>query len=197
MSLFKVWFLTLITASSLAAADLTLTQKLELKIPSIKLKDVTLNQAIEAIRRHAKELDPDGSGINIIVKQQDLPAKGIKINLNLTDIPLRDSLNYVANSVGLNISVSSKVVMIAKVSQNQFTTKLYRVSSSFKSFVNSKNRASIKKADLEKFFSITGLTFPKGSSMAYVAGKNILSITNTHDNQNKARKALVALNCLR
>ena len=115
----------------------------------------------------------------------------------MTDIPLRDAISYIAKSVGLNISVSQKVVMIAKVSQKQLMTKFYRVSSSFKSFVNSKNPTSIKKADLEKFFSITGLTFPKGSSIAYIAGKNMLSITNTLDNQDKARKALVALNCLR
>lgn len=197
MNHFKMWFLAIVTAANVFAADMTLAEKLKLKIPSIKLKDVTLNQAIEALRRHAREVDPEKSGINIIVKQNDLTAQEVKINLDLTNVPMRDAIKYIAKSVGLSMSVSQKVVLIAKTSLTQLTTKFYRVSSSFKSFVNPKNPVVITKKHLEDFFGITGLNFPKGSSIAYVAGKNMLSITNTLDNHDKARKALVGLNCLR
>ncbi|MCH2207368.1 MAG: hypothetical protein MK132_16040 [Lentisphaerales bacterium] len=197
MSHFKMWFLAIVTAANILAADLTLAQKLQLKVSSIKLKDATLNQAIETLRRHAREIDPDKRGINIIVKQNDLPANEMKINLDLTNVPLQDAIKYIAKSVGLSMSVSPQVVLISKTSLTHMTTKFYRVSNSFKSFVNPKNPVVITKKHLTDFFEITGLNFPKGSSIAYIAGKNMLSITNTLDNHDKARKALISLNCLR
>ena len=197
MNHLKMWFLAMFTAANIFAAEMTLAQKLQLKIPSIKLKDVTMNQAIDALRRHAREIDPEGSGINIIVQQKDLPAKEVKINLDLTNVPMRDAINYISKSVGMTMSRSPKVVLISKTAKTQLMTKFYRVSNSFKSFVNPKNPIIIKKKNLEDFFAVTGLSFPKGSSIAYVVGKNMLSITNTLDNQEKARKALLSLNCLR
>lgn len=192
-----VWLIAFIAAANIFAADLTLADKLKLKVKVIKLQDASLAQAIETVRRHAKEADPDKKGINIILQQTGVSVKDKKINLNMTDIPLQDVINYIAESVGMTMSITERVVLISKTSKAKMATKFYTVSNSFKSFVNSKNPRVITQQDLKDFFAITGVSFPPNSAIAYIPGKNLLSVTNTVSNQGKVHKALVGLNCLR
>ena len=129
-----VWIFTAFLAVNLTAGDLSLADKLKLKVKSIKLNQATFDQAIDTIRRHAKEIDPENRGINIIV-QQTKTSEDKKITLNLTNIPLRDAIKYVCRSAGLSMSANTHVVMISKTERLQIVNKYYRVSSGFKSFI--------------------------------------------------------------
>jgi hypothetical protein len=192
-----VWLLVVSISAISFAGELTLEDKLKLEIKSIKLSQVTLTQAIETLRRHAKEIDPEKRGINIIVQQTAANSEEQKITLNLTHIPLRDAISYICKSVNLSMSVNKHIVLISKTKKIQIINKFYRVSTSFKSYVNNKKPTDINLKNLKEFFTVGGVTFPKGTSVAYLAGKNLLSMSNTVENQDKARKVLVGLNCLR
>ncbi|MCM8533636.1 MAG: hypothetical protein NE330_20900 [Lentisphaeraceae bacterium] len=194
MMKFLIPFLLLI--SSVFSAELTLQQKLSLKIPSFKLEKATLREAISEVRKQAKAVDPDKKGINIIVQYSN-STDATEITLNLTDVPIQDAIGYICQSAGLNMNPSGKVVLISKDIKKSLTTKFYRVGNSFKSFVNNKNPNRLSKQDLIKFFKTMGVTFPQGSTIAYIPGKNMVSLTNTTDNQKKAKDGLTAFNILR
>jgi hypothetical protein len=42
-------------------------------IPKVDLRNITVSEAIEFLRQKAKQLDPEGVGVNIVLK---LPAEG-------------------------------------------------------------------------------------------------------------------------
>jgi hypothetical protein len=196
MRLLAIALLLLVSMPYLYGADSTIEQKLELIIPQIKLDGVTLSQAIDAVRRHTRDLDPDKTGLNIIVQGENDHAEK-KISLNLSNIPVKQALHYISKSAGLFLSVKDNVVLISNKVDDQLMTRIYKVSSSFKTYVDSKDPLNITEEKLKKFLSITGLSFPEGSSVIYIPSKNILSLNNTLDNQEKAHKALVNLGCLR
>lgn len=186
----------LLILSSAFAAELSLQQKLSLKIPSFKLEKATLREAISEVRKQAKAVDPDKKGINIIVQYSNSKDTR-KITLNLTDVPIQDAISYICQSAGLNMNPSGKVLLISKDLKKSLNTKFYRVGNSFKNFVNNKNPTKLSKQDLIKFFKTMGVTFPQGSTIAYIPGKNMVSLTNTTDNQKKAKDGLTAFNILR
>ncbi|MCM8534865.1 MAG: hypothetical protein NE334_02890 [Lentisphaeraceae bacterium] len=194
MMKFLIPFLLII--SSAFSAELTLQQKLSLKIPSFKLDKATLREAISEVRKQAKAVDPDKKGINIIVQYSN-SKDTTEITLNLTDVPIQDAIGYICQSAGLNMNPSGKVVLISKDLKKSLTTKFYRVGNSFKSFVNNKKPNNLSKNDLIKFFKTMGVSFPQGSTIAYISSKNMVSLTNTTDNQKKAKEGLAAFNILR
>ena len=69
-------------------------EKLKLMIPTIKLRDVTVKDALMMIQKKSREIDPDKSGVNIIIQEQDKKLLGRKVNLAFDKIPVRDAIKY-------------------------------------------------------------------------------------------------------
>ena len=70
--------------------------------PRIQFTEATIKEAVEFLNVKAKELDPQKQGVNILLH---VPADVLvpKITMDLTNIPLREALRYVARLGGLNL----------------------------------------------------------------------------------------------
>ena len=173
--------------------------KLKLVIPSIKLTDVTVKDALLMIQKKSKEIDPDKTGVVIVIQEQNQKLLNRKVTFDFNKIPVKDAIKYTCMSSNLHYRVNdtgTAVIVSSKVA-TQVVTKFYTVSSIFKSYVNPKNTRLITQEKLKEFFATGGVTFPKGSQVSYLAGKNMVTFTNTNVNQDKAKKLLANLGCLR
>jgi hypothetical protein len=88
-----------------------MTDKLEQTIiPRLEFREATLASAIEVIRRHLQQLDPQKVGVPIFLQISNTrpefpdPTKA-HITVSLTNIPVHEALKYVANLTGLKVSV--------------------------------------------------------------------------------------------
>ncbi|TCO89415.1 beta-lactamase regulating signal transducer with metallopeptidase domain [Chthoniobacter flavus] len=88
----------------------TLNKATKIILPEIEFRDATLREAVDFLRMKARELDPDKTGINIVVK----PGAGadVHITLSLTNIPLIEALHYVAGLAGLQMKAEKNAVVL-------------------------------------------------------------------------------------
>ncbi|HOK04881.1 MAG TPA: hypothetical protein P5270_06445 [Victivallales bacterium] len=73
-------------------------------------KDVI--DAISYIRKRSQEIDPEGKGINIIIK--DIKKGEYRVTLELSDIPAADLLRYICMAAELDLRVEQFAVIISK-----------------------------------------------------------------------------------
>lgn len=82
----------------------------EIIIPNLEFREATLDEAIAFLRVKAKELDPDKTGINIVVKPGG--NSDARITISLTNIPLIEALHYVAELAGLRMKAEKNAVVL-------------------------------------------------------------------------------------
>jgi len=77
----------------------------------VEFSDAQVETVIAFLRKRAKELDPDGKGINIVVS---IPkdTKLSTITMEMDDIPVGKLLEYICMSAGLSMTVEENVVII-------------------------------------------------------------------------------------
>ena len=197
--MYRLVTLILLTVCFTVSAQSKIEKKLKLIVPAIKINDVTVKDALQIIRKKSKEIDPDKTGINILIQEKNQKLLSKKVTFNLTNIPLEATIKYVCQSSGLHYKVndSGTAVIVSSQLANQLITKFYTVTSSFKGYVNSKNTNNITQEKMKDFFKTGGVSFPAGSQLSYIASRNLVTITNTSINQGKAKKLLQGLGCLR
>lgn len=173
---------------------------IHLVIPKLKLDNVSLSLALEAIQRKSKDIDPAKKGVNIVLQEKNEKILNRKITLDLDDIPVKDAIKYTILGSGLLLTYKDdgRTVFISSKLSNQLVSKFYRVSSTLPSFVSPKNiKLATSQKKLKEFFISTGIQFPKGSSISFIPGKSTLSMNNTTTNHEKLVKTLSSLGCLR
>ena len=171
-----------------------------LVLPKLKLDKTPITQALEAIQRKSRDADPEGKGINIVIQDKNDKLLQRKITLDLDDIPVKDAVKYTLLGSGLLHSYKDggNTVFISSKVSNQLVSKFYRVSSTLPSFVSPKNiKLATNQQKLKDFFMSTGIKFPKGSSIAFIPGKSMVTMNNTLANHDKMFKTLANLGCLR
>lgn len=89
-------------------------------IDKIEFTDVELGEAITAVRMKAKMATNDKVVPNVIVKSPDLGKKTVSINL--TQMPLTEVLNYLAQLAGGRITYDKSAVLISSLSDVQAPT---------------------------------------------------------------------------
>ena len=77
--------------------------------PKIDLRDATLSETVDFLRAKAKDLDPKGDGVNIILKPGGADAK---ITLSLANIPLAEALRYVAALADFEIVAEDAAIVV-------------------------------------------------------------------------------------
>lgn len=174
--------------------------RVNLVIPKLKLNDTPISQALEAIQRKSRDIDPDGKGINIVVQDKEDKLLLRKITLDLDDIPIKDAVKYTLLGTGLLYSFkdNGNTIFISSKVSDQLVSKFYRVSSTLPSFVSPNNiKQASNQQKLIDFFTSTGVKFPKGASISFIPGKSMLTMNNTLENHDKIFKTLANLGCLR
>jgi general secretion pathway protein D len=117
-----------------------ITDKLDsIKIPRIDFTDSSIREALDFIKKRARELDesesdPDKKGVNIVLKlPPDADASAYPITLALDDVPLRAALEYVTQAASLKIKIEPYAVVVVPQTENTdvLITKEYKVPPSF------------------------------------------------------------------
>jgi general secretion pathway protein D len=116
-----------------------------IKIPEIDFTEATIEEAVEFLRRQAKELDPTGEGVNIIIKSANQAPGGdgiepdpgaigsAPINLQLSNVPLEDALKFTTELAGLKYKVDPLAVIVVPgwFEGGQLVTQTFRVPPDF------------------------------------------------------------------
>jgi hypothetical protein len=98
-------------------------------LPEVKIKDVTLEEAVAYLKQVVKKLDGwDDANINVIILGASEEQKRKKISLDVREIPLRSALDHIALSVGMKVRVDAHAVILAPATQSdEILTRTYRV----------------------------------------------------------------------
>ena len=181
-----------------------ITDKLDsIKIPRIDFTDSSIREALDFIKKRARELDdsekdPDKMGVNIVLKlPPDADASAYPITLALDDVPLRAALEYVSQAANLKIKVEPFAVVVVPQTENTdvLITKEYKVPPSFIQALpgastgavlegvaaGSQSVVAARSRALE-YLEAQGVTFPTGASANFIATSSRLIVKNTQTN---------------
>jgi general secretion pathway protein D len=181
----------------------------EIIIPSINFTDASIREALEFIRQRAAALDtaesdPANRGVNLVLKlAPGAPEENVLINLNLSDVPLRAAIDYVARAANMKLKVEPFAVVVVPESEptDVLITKEYKVAPGFiqnmpdvgggafappgggVSTTAPGSMSSVaERSGARQFLESQGVTFPDGSSATFLAASSKLIVKNTQGN---------------
>lgn len=130
-------------------------KQLELVIPKVNYVNASVESVVSNIKRVTKLLDPDGVGLNIVLKiSKDLTAaedelmpsddfggdaSAAGVTLEFDQIPVEELLKYFCDQAGLKYRVEEYAIVITeKDAETSFdmTTKFYPVAPNFEDAIN-------------------------------------------------------------
>ncbi len=174
----------------------------EIEIPRVSFVDATVREAIEKLqqrsveedrkRRREEGLPDDGDlGVNIVLKL-DAAAQSQLVTLDLTNIPLRQALEYIVNLANLKIKIEPYAVLIVPLSEptDTLVTMEFRVPPGFITTTPSGGAdtgaagGGAATSTAKTFLESQGVQFPTGASANYLPGSSMLIVRNTQDNLN-------------
>jgi hypothetical protein len=104
------------------------TKLSEIVIPKVELKKATVREAFEFLFQRVKALDPEGMGINIVLKiDPDAEPQPGPITLALNNVPLAELLCYLEEIGGLQVIVKEGVIYVLPKEQNRDPEELLSV----------------------------------------------------------------------
>lgn len=109
---------TTTTAAPASGPAAFLTNKLDkIILPRVQFAGATIDEAVDFLRAKARThdtttTDPRLMGVPIILRKEAEP--GLKITLDLTDVPLVEALRYVTELAGYKFTVESYAVLVQK-----------------------------------------------------------------------------------
>ena len=188
-----------------------LQQKLNnLTISKIDFDEATLSSVITYINRESKILDTEDSlGINLVLRLDQTSEGDLqRITMAMDDIPIGEAIKYICLATGLKYKVEEHAVIIGNESIDNFVSKEYKIKSDIinslvsnlttaedggfevdiESFISNsdelENRTiSPTSAMIQAYFTIRGIPFPEGSSVAWNEETSTLLVRNTQSNQ--------------
>ena len=181
-----------------------ITDKIDsIKIPRIDFTDSSIREALDFIKKRARDLDDSEQdvgkkGVNIVLKlPPDADASAYPITLALDDVPLRAALEYVSQAANLKIKIEPYAVVVVPQTENTdvLITKEYKVPPSFIQALpgastgavlegvaaGSQSVVAARSRALE-YLEAQGVTFPTGASANFIATTSRLIVKNTQTN---------------
>jgi len=169
----------------------------DIHLPRISFTAATVREAVEFLRQRSAELDTDASdlgnrGVNIVLKL-DQAAASQTITIDLSNIPLREALDYITRLANLKIKVEPFAVLIVPTSEATDTllTKEYRVPPGFITNLPSGGGGGAAadtgtgvagQSRAKDFLESQGVQFPPGASANFLASSSRLIVRNTQEN---------------
>ena len=187
-----------------ARSTQAITDKIDsIKIPRIDFTDSSIREALDFIKKRARDLDDSEQdvgkkGVNIVLKlPPDADASAYPITLALDDVPLRAALEYVSQAANLKIKIEPYAVVVVPQTENTdvLITKEYKVPPSFIQALpgastgavlegvaaGSQSVVAARSRALE-YLEAQGVTFPTGASANFIATSSRLIVKNTQTN---------------
>ena len=182
-------------------------------IPSLRMEQATLEEALDLIRLRAREFDtleadPDQRGVNITVNLGDPLAERTReilthrFNLALNNVPLAEALRYVCEMTRTSFTTDEFSVRIVPLGSTSDTlvVRSYRVPPDFLSSLNASagtaNEANVdifaerpaegllaRRLGVQEALAAQNVGFPEGASASLNQATNTLRVINTETNQ--------------
>ena len=181
-----------------------ITDKLDsIKIPRIDFTDSSIREALDFIKKRARDLDdsekdPGKKGVNIVLKlPPDADASAYPITLALDDVPLRAALEYVSQAANLKIKIEPFAVVVVPQTENTdvLITKEYKVPPSFIQALPGASTGAVlegvaagsqsviaARSPAKEFLAANGVEFPEGASANFIPSTSRLIVKNTQSN---------------
>lgn len=156
---------------SISARHATEDKLRNLRLPSVEFADTPLSDAIAFLETKSAQLDPEGTGVPIIIEAAGV--ENVPVTLRLTNVPLAEALRYTTQLASVSYRVNSdEVSIIARHSSGEVVAHQYAAPPEF--FQPLAEAPSVK-----EFFESAGITFGAGSSASYDASLGELTVKNT------------------
>ena len=157
-------------------------------IDQISFEDTELERAISLLRDKARSLDPEGTGVNLIVK----PARDATnfVTVSVSNLPLSAVLDIISDQVGLVYRVEEYAVYIAASEENieDIITREFRVPPDF--FPPAVDNVEQQREQVKNRLEQLGVTFPEGTFATYQTVGSKLIVSNTFSNIQLIEQAL-------
>jgi hypothetical protein len=173
-----------------APSTVAITGKLNSIIfPKIDFRDATVREAIEFLAAKSKSLDPEGQGVNIVLKFDDAEFGKTRITLTLNNVPLIEVIKYVTNLANLKYKIEPFAVSIVPIgtATEELFIKEWKVPPGlFRAAPESKTPTSgVAGADgpanAKDFLAASGVTFGQGAFAMYSPASSTLIVKGTQD----------------
>ena len=160
-------------------------------IPNIAFDEITLEEALDFLRRRAAELDtlevdPARKGINIVLRQpqDDAPRQeALRIkSLRLTNVPIGQALKYICDATNLRYKVDDYAVTLVPRTEtgNEIFPRTFRVPPNFRDKLqamldqdagaNSEKPGLKERGPVIEILKKAGINFGEGSSATQSPG---------------------------
>lgn len=183
----------------------------EIVIPSIQLENVSLEAAVDLLRKKSVEFDtaePISSlkGLNLVVRPRANDPEPLPIkSLRLRNVPLGEALKYVCQLTRMRYKVDDFAVMLA--SQDSTTedlfTRSFSVPPDFTSILEPPSGSEEAAADpsgkkppvrvpVQELLKANGILFREGSSASMASGRTLI-VTNTPMELDKLEQLILTI----
>lgn len=90
----------------------TLLRLDSIKLPAVQFEETPLKQAVGWLNEEARRLDPEGKGVNLLLKPTGLDPSKYTVTLNLRNITLKQAIKYLTQVTGLRYRLDESAVLI-------------------------------------------------------------------------------------
>jgi general secretion pathway protein D len=95
------------------STNFALAQKLNsILIPQVNFEQASLEDVATFLTNKTRELDPDGIGVSVLLKNASVSAGSKPVSLQLSNIPAGEVLRYITNLAGVKFRVEEYAVFI-------------------------------------------------------------------------------------
>ncbi len=183
-------------------------------VDRVAFEQATIEEAVEFLRKKARELDPEGLGVNFVLKTAvfaapaadgaaaaPAPAAARQIDLKLDQLNMLEVVKLVAQQADMKWRVDEFAVVFAPNAENLETlfTQEFRVPPGF---ITSKidlgggeqgklgEAVTIQREEIRKKLEGFGVEFPTGATAVYLPNGSRLVVRNTQQNLDLIEEAL-------
>lgn len=182
----------------------------EIRIPELNFTDVDVADAVNYLIDQSRQLDPDGQGVNIVLKAHPTVLKGATgdaapsapaslpgITLSLRDVPLQQVIEYIATLANLQYKVEEHAVFIYPIEETieVLQVRSFSVPPTFfpagltpekdRSGAITETKVAVGRIDVRKELEGRGVHFPSnGASAIYLPKSAKLVVRNTLEQLN-------------
>jgi hypothetical protein len=94
-----------------------LMKKLDaIRVPIVAFETCTISEVLDFLRLRGKELDPDKTGVNLVLMDMENKAT---VTLRLENVTLHTVLKTAADQAGLTLDIGDEIVLLRKQTGNQ------------------------------------------------------------------------------
>ncbi|MDD5261880.1 MAG: hypothetical protein PHD76_08535 [Methylacidiphilales bacterium] len=189
--------------------EFRLDQKLRtLVIKQVDFNDATIEDAVRFLTDQSRLVDPEGTGINFLIRNEQVKQQGKTFSLKLSNVPVGEVLRYITNLAGVRYRLEEFAVFIVPLSDRNETlvTREFPVRATFFDTENSeggdntdanagggRRRVAVTTVDsdtagaagagdqVRKALEARGVQFSEGATAIYSRATGILTVRNTQD----------------